>query len=154
DYYTELSLWDTFRAEHPLLTLIQPGRVNDFVNTMLDHFKIFGQHTLPVWTESGKENWCMIGNHAIPVITDAYLKGFRGWDANEALADMIASTGKDREQLEVYRDKGFIPTCNGVQSVSKVLEYAYDDSCIARLAKALGKDDLAGKYFQSSQNWT
>src|ERR1035437_3704440 len=81
DYYSEFSLWDTFRAENPLLTLTQPRRVNDFVSSMLAHFQIFGQNTLPVWTESGKENWCMIGNHAIPVITEAYAKGFRNWNA-------------------------------------------------------------------------
>jgi predicted alpha-1,2-mannosidase len=153
DYYTELSLWDTFRAENPLLILTQPKRINDFVNTMLEHFKIFGQSTLPVWPEGGKETWCMIGNHAIPVIVEAYTKGFRDWNANEALSDMIASTDKDREQLDSYRNKGFIPTGDGVQSVSKVLEYAYDDSCIARFAKALGKDDLAEKYSKRSQNW-
>jgi predicted alpha-1,2-mannosidase len=153
DYYTELSLWDTFRAENPLLTLVQPQRVNDFVNTMLEHFKIFGHGTLPVWPEGGKETWCMIGNHAIPVIVEAYLKGFRGWNAEEALADMITATDLNREQLDAYREKGFIPTGKGVQSVSKVLEYAYDDSCIARFAKALGKDDIAEKYLQRSQNW-
>ena len=153
DYYTELSLWDTFRAENPLLTLVQPGRVNDFVDTMLAHFTTFGQNTLPVWPEGGKETWCMIGNHAIPVIADAYMKGFRDWDANTALNDMIASTDKNREQLEDYRDKGYIPTGDGRQSVSKVLEYAYDDSCIARLAQALGKNDVAEKYAKRSQNW-
>jgi predicted alpha-1,2-mannosidase len=153
NYYTELSLWDTFRAENPLLTLVQPARVNDFIKTMLAHFTTFGQNTLPVWPEGGKETWCMIGNHAIPVITEAYLKGFRDWDASEALNDMIASTDKNREQLEAYRDKGYIPTGKDVQSVSKVLEYAYDDSCIARFANALGKSDLAEKYFKRSQNW-
>jgi predicted alpha-1,2-mannosidase len=153
DYYTELSLWDTFRAENPLLTLVQPGRVNDFVDTMLAHFTTFGQNTLPVWPEGGKETWCMIGNHAIPVIADAYMKGFRDWDASTALNDMIASTDKNREQLEDYRDKGYIPTGDGRQSVSKVLEYAYDDSCIARLAQALGKNDVAEKYAKRSQNW-
>jgi len=153
DYYTALSLWDTFRAENPLLTLIQPGRVNDFVKTMLDHFKIFGQQALPVWPEGGKETWCMIGNHAIPVITEAYLKGFRDYDANEALADMVASTSLHREQQDAYRDRGFIPTGDRVQSVSKVLEYAYDDACIARLATALGKTDVAEKYAQRSRNW-
>jgi predicted alpha-1,2-mannosidase len=153
DYYTELSLWETFRAENPLLTLTQPARVNDFIRTMLAHYKIFGQHTLPVWPEGGKETWCMIGNHAIPVMVDAYQKGFRNWNAEEALNDMIASTDRNREQLEAYRDQGFIPTGKGVQSVSKVLEYAYDDSCIARFAKALGKDDVAAKYFKRSQNW-
>ncbi len=152
-YYTEISIWDIFRAESPLLTLTQPSRVNDIVNTMLAHFTIFGQNTLPVWPEGGKETWCMIGNHAIPIITDAYLKGLNHWDADEALNDMIASTEKNREQLDSYRDKGFIPTGDGVQSVSKVLEYAYDDACIARMAKMLGKDDLAAKYSKRSQNW-
>jgi len=153
DYYTEISIWDIFRAESPLLTLTQPGRVNDIVKTMLAHFTIFGQNTLPIWPEGGKETWCMIGNHSIPIITDAYLKGFRNYDANEALNDMIASTDKNREQLDAYRDKGFIPTGKDVQSVSKVLEYAYDDACIARLAEALGKDDLAEKYSKRSKNW-
>ncbi|MGC3956968.1 MAG: glycoside hydrolase family 92 protein [Verrucomicrobiota bacterium] len=128
--------------------------MNDFVTTMLEHFKIFGQNTLPVWPEGGKETWCMIGNHAIPVIAEAHLKGFRNWNADEALQDMIASTDKNREQLEAYREKGFIPTGNGVQSVSKVLEYAYDDACIGRFALALGKKDIAEKYFKRSQNWT
>jgi len=154
DYYTEISIWDIFRAESPLLTLTQPGRVNDMVKTMLAHFTLFGQNTLPVWPEGGKETWCMIGNHALPIITDAYLKGFRDYDANEALNDMIASTDKNREQLDAYRDRGFVPTGKDVQSVSKTLEYAYDDACIARLAKALGKDDLAEKYAARSQNWT
>jgi predicted alpha-1,2-mannosidase len=153
DYYTELSLWDTFRAENPLLTLIQPRRVNDLVKTMLEHYKVFGQHTLPVWPEGGKETWCMIGNHAIPVIAEAYFKGFRDFDANEALNDMIASTEKNREQMEDYRNRGFIPTGDRKQSVSKVLEYAYDDACIARFARALGKTDVAEKYSKRSQNW-
>jgi predicted alpha-1,2-mannosidase len=96
----------------------------------------------------------MIGNHAIPVITDAYLIGFRGWDAGAALDAMVASMDKDREQLEEYRKLGFIPTGKDRQSVSKVLEYAYDDACIARFAKALGKNDVAEKYFRRSQNWT
>ena len=96
NYYSTLSLWDTFRTEHPLITLVQPGRVNDIISTMLLHFKYSGNNTLPVWTESGKENWSMIGNHSIPVIADAYFKGFRKWDANEALADMVASTEQRR----------------------------------------------------------
>jgi predicted alpha-1,2-mannosidase len=152
-YYTEISIWDIFRAEAPLLTLTQPGRVNDLVNTMLEHYQIFGHTALPVWPEGGKETWCMIGNHSIPIITDAYLKGFRNWDANTALADMIATTDQNRDQMDEYREKGFIPTGDHVQSVSKVLEYAYDDSCIARLARALGKDDIAEKYFKRSGNW-
>jgi len=152
-YYTEISIWDIFRAEAPLLTLTQPGRVNDLVNTMLEHYEIFGQNALPVWPEGGKETWCMIGNHSIPIITSAYQKGFRDWDANMALADMITTTDQNRDQMDDYRAKGFIPTGDHVQSVSKVLEYAYDDSCIARLAKALGKDEVADKYFKRSRNW-
>lgn len=152
-YYSTFSLWDTFRAEHPLLTLVQPRRVNDFVRSMLDHAAESEEGTLPVWTESGKENWCMIGNHAIPVITDAYLKGFRDWDAEEALAAMVASMDKNRADLQPYRERGFIPTGREVQSVSKVLEYAYDDACIARMARALGKEDIAKKYAERSQNW-
>lgn len=152
-YYTEISLWDTFRAEQPLMTFTQPQRVNDLVKTMLAHFKDFGQGTLPVWPEGGKETWCMIGNHAIPVIVDAYNKGFRGFDANEALADMISSVEKDREQLGAYRTLGYIPSGDNVQSVAKVLEYAYDDACIARFARALGKNDIAEKYAKRSENW-
>ena len=146
DYYTEMSLWDTFRAENPLLTLIQPQRVNDFVKTMLEHYKDFGHHTLPIWPNGGKETWCMIGNHAIPVIVDAYLKGFRDWNADEALDDMIAATSLNREQQDAYRELGFVPSKHDVQSVSKTLEYAYDDSCISRFAAALGRADVAEKY--------
>ena len=153
DYYTEISIWDIFRAEAPLLTLTQPARVNDLVDTMLAHYDIFDHKALPVWPEGGKETWCMIGNHSIPMIVDAYFKGFRDWDANKALEDMIVTTDQNREQMDDYRDKGFIPTGAHKQSVSKVLEYAYDDACIARFAKALGKDDVAEKYFKRSGNW-
>jgi len=153
DYYTEISLWDTFRAEQPLMTFTQPQRVNGLVKTMLAHYKIYGQGTLPVWPEGGKETWCMIGNHAIPVILDAYNKGFRDWDANEALAAMISSVEKDREQLDDYRRLGYIPSGKDKQSVAKVLEYAYDDACIARFAMALGKTDVAEKYAKRAQNW-
>ena len=110
DYYTEFSLWDTFRAEHPLLTLIQPQRVNDFVNTMLAHYRIFGKHALPVWVNAGKETWCMIGNHSIPVIVDAYLKGFRQWDTNAALDAMIDTVEQNRDQQDIYRRQGYIAT--------------------------------------------
>jgi predicted alpha-1,2-mannosidase len=153
DYYSEFSLWDTFRAEHPLLTLIQPDRVNDMVATMLAHYNFFGQKALPVWVESGKENWCMIGNHSIPVIVDAYLKGFRKWNAAEALADMVATTEGTRAQMPEYRTNGYIASRRGAEAVSKTLEYAYDDACIARLAKALGQNDLGERYAKRAENW-
>ncbi len=153
DYYSELSLWDTFRAEHPLLTLVQPGRVDDMVKTMLAHYTFFGQKALPVWVESGKENWCMIGNHSIPVIVDAYLKGFRKWDASEALADMVATTEGSRAQMPEYRTNGYVASRKNAEGVSKTLEYAYDDACIARLAKALGQADIADRYTKRANNW-
>ncbi|MDB6079988.1 MAG: putative alpha,2-mannosidase [Akkermansiaceae bacterium] len=153
DYYTEFSLWDTFRAEHPLLTLVQPQRVNDFVRTMLAHFTIYGKQALPVWTEGGLENWCMIGNHSIPVIVDAYLKGFRDWDASEALDDMVATTATDRANQDSYRTLGYIAPGKKVQSVSKVLEYAYDDACISRFARVLGKKAIAEIHAKRAGSW-
>jgi predicted alpha-1,2-mannosidase len=156
DYYTELSLWDTFRAEHPLLTLIQPNRVDDFVGTFLAHYTFTNpnQRFLPVWVNGGKETGTMIGNHSIPIMVDAYLKGFRKWDAKEALADMIATVEGGRVQLPDYRNLGFVPSArNGAQGASKTQEYAYDDMCIARFAKALGQNDVAEKYAKRAENW-
>lgn len=153
NYYTEISIWDTFRAEQPLMTFTQPQRVNDLIKTLLAHYEIFGHGTLPVWPEGGKETWCMIANHSIPIIVDAYNKGFRGWDTNLALKAMISSVEQDREQFDQYRRLGYIPSAKDVQSVAKVLEYAYDDACIARYAKALGQNDVADKYAKRSQNW-
>ncbi len=101
----------------------------------------------------GKENWCMIGNHSIPVIVDAYLKGFRKWDAAEALADMVATTEGTRAQMPEYRTNGYIASRRGAEAVSKTLEYAYDDACIARLAKALGQNDVAERYAKRAKNW-
>jgi predicted alpha-1,2-mannosidase len=155
DYFTELSFWDTFRAEHPLLTLTQPQRVNDFVKTCLAHFRFANPDNryLPVWANGGKETDCMIGNHAIPVIVDAYLKGFRDWDADEALDAMIESTNMNRQFLDSYRDAGYVIQKKDEQSAAKTLEYAFDDICIARLARALGKTEIADKYEKRAQNW-
>ena len=153
DYYSEFSLWDTFRAEHPLLTLVQPGRVNDMISTMLAHYVFFGQKSLPVWVESGKENWCMIGNHSIPIIVDAYLKGFRGWDAQQALAEIVATIGGARAQMPEYRANGYIASEHGAEAVSKTLEYAYDDACVARFTKALGRNTMAESFAKRAENW-
>ncbi|HWC59474.1 MAG TPA: GH92 family glycosyl hydrolase, partial [Verrucomicrobiae bacterium] len=134
DYYSQFSFWDTFRAEHPLLTLVQPNRVNDFVSTCLAHYKFTksDRRFLPVWANAGKETGTMIGNHSIPVIVDAYLKGFRKWDAAEALADMEATTSLDRQQQDAYREIGYVPLRDRDRGAAKTLEYAYDDACIAR----------------------
>jgi len=155
DYYSQLSFWDTFRAEHPLLTLVQPNRVNDLVDTCLAHYKFTNpdRRFLPVWENAGKETGTMIGNHSIPVIVDAYLKGFRKWDAAEALADMEATTSLDRQQQDAYRELGYVPLHDRDRGAAKTLEYAYDDACIARLARALGRKEIADVHAKRAQNW-
>jgi predicted alpha-1,2-mannosidase len=105
--YTVFSLWDTFRAEHPLLTILEPARTNDFINTFLAQYREGG--ALPVWELAGNETNCMIGYHAVPVIADAYMKGIRGYDADEALKAMVASANRDVRGLKAYREQGFVP---------------------------------------------
>ncbi|MBI2429072.1 MAG: glycoside hydrolase family 92 protein, partial [Ignavibacteriales bacterium] len=135
--YTIFSLWDTFRAAHPLFTIVQPERVNDFVNSMLAFNREFGY--LPIWNFHANETYCMIGYHSVPVIVDAYMKGFRGFDAEEAFAAMAKSAAKDTLGLNWYRQYKYVPTDLEVESVSKTLEYAFDDWCIAQMAKHLKK---------------
>lgn len=137
--YDIFSLWDTFRAAHPLFTLLQPGKVDDMVNSMLAHYREYG--LLPVWSLLGNETNTMTGYHAIPVIADAYFKGFRGFDANEAYEAMKASAMQDIRGVQYLKQYGYIPSELEVESVTKTLEYAYDDWCIAQVAKALGKDE-------------
>ncbi|MGN6368182.1 MAG: GH92 family glycosyl hydrolase [Phycisphaerae bacterium] len=160
NYYTEMSLWDTFRAENPLLTLTQPQRVNDLVKTMLAHCRWYNGKTLPVWTNAGKETWCMIGNHAIPVIVNAYMNGFRDFDALGALHDMISSVGMDHDLQKQYAALGYVPTYldragkgQKSQTVARTLEYAYDDACISRFAAALGQKEVAEKFAKRAENW-
>jgi predicted alpha-1,2-mannosidase len=150
-YHSIFSLWDTYRALHPLYTILCPEKIPDFVNGFLDDFDKTGH--LPVWNFSGNETWCMIGNHSIPVIADAYLKGIKGFDAEHALNAMIKTVNRDTFGLKAYREKGYIPADTEGESVSKTLEYAYDDYCIAMMAKALNHDDIYKTYIQRSQNW-
>ena len=141
-YYSTFSLWDTYRAAHPLYTILAPERVDGMVQTMIDHYKVQG--TLPIWALWGKENYCMIGNHAIPVIVDAYLKGFRGFDVDDAYeavknSSMVSHLNSD---WEVYNQYGYYPfDIIQVESVSRTLESGYDDYCVAQMAKALGKHE-------------
>ena len=147
--YTIFSLWDTFRTEHPLLTLIQRERSVDIINTFINNYETGG--LLPVWELAANETNCMIGYHAIPVIADAYFCGLEGIDYEKALEAMVTSAREDQFGLSCYKEYGFIPSnCEG-ESVSKTLEYAYDDWCIARLAEALGKDDIANEFYQRAQ---
>ena len=147
--YTVFSLWDTFRTEHPLLTLIQRERSIDIINTFINNYETGG--LLPVWELAANETNCMIGYHAIPVIADAYFCGLEGIDYEKALEAMVKTAREDQFGLSCYKEYGFIPSnCEG-ESVSKTLEYAYDDWCIARLAEALGKKDLADEFYKRAQ---
>ena len=149
--YTTFSLWDTFRAQHPLLTILQPHRVNDFVTSMLSHYDEYGY--LPVWDLAGNETNMMIGYHAVPVIVDAYLKGFRGFDINKAYEAMIKSAEADHFGLQGYKKYGYVPATADNESVSLTLEYAYDDWCIAQMADALGKQEDYEKYSKRALNY-
>lgn len=137
--YTIFSLWDTFRAAHPLFTIVQPERVNDFVNSMLAFNRESGY--LPIWNFHANETYCMIGYHSVPVIVDAYAKGFRGFNADEAFAAMLKTAAKDTLGLNWYRQFKYVPTDLEVESVSKTLEYAFDDWCIAQMARMLDRNE-------------
>ncbi len=139
DYYTVFSLWDTYRAVHPLYTIIEQERTNDFINTFLEKYDEGG--IMPIWDLAGNYTHCMIGYHAVPVIADAYLKGVDGFDAQKAFEAMKHSAMQDKLGLEAYKKHGFIPMEEESESVSKTLEYAYDDWTIAQMAKALGKTE-------------
>lgn len=149
--YTIFSLWDTFRAVHPLYTIIDPERNTEFINTMLTQYQQHG--LLPVWELMANETGTMIGYHSIPVIWDAWQKGQRGFDAELALEAMITSAMMDHIGLADYKSLGFIPMEREGNSVSKNVEYAYDDWCIAQMAKALGKDDIYREFIKRSQNY-
>ena len=141
-YYSTFSLWDTYRAAHPLYTILAPEKVDGMVQTMIDHYKVQG--ALPIWSLWGRENYCMIGNHAIPVILDAYLKGFKGFNTEDAYkaikgSSMVSHRNSD---WEVYNKYGYYPyDITAVESVSRTLESCYDDYCVAQMAKALGRID-------------
>lgn len=137
--YDIFSLWDTFRAAHPLFTITQSDKVNDMVNSMLAHYREYG--LLPVWSLLGNETNTMTGYHAIPVITDAYFKGFTGFDIVEAYEAMKHSAMQDIRGVKFYKSYGYIPSDLEVESVTKNLEYAFDDWCIAQVAKSLGKEE-------------
>jgi len=149
DYYTLFSLWDTYRAAHPLLTIIDEQRTGDFIETFIHQYTEGGM--LPVWELSANETGCMIGYHAVPVIYDAYQKGIRDFDAGKAYEAMKNSAEQDHLGLKYYRSEGYIPGDKEGESVSKTLEYAYDDWCIAEMARELGKKDDYNMYIQRAQ---
>lgn len=149
DYYTVFSLWDTYRAAHPLYTIIEQEKTNDFINTFLAKFDEGG--IMPIWDLAANYTGCMIGYHAVPVIADAYLKGIRDYDVEKALKAMKHSATRDKLGLDSYKKFGFIPVEKESESVSKTLEYAYDDWSIAQMAKELGKEEDYKIYLERAQ---
>jgi predicted alpha-1,2-mannosidase len=152
--YTTFSLWDTYRALHPLFNIIQPQRNADMVKSMLVHFDQSPEKMLPVWSNSANENWCMSGYHSVAVIADAVVKGNAPFDAEKAL-DACVTTARHRsyEGIGEYMDKGYIPDEKTGVSVSNTLEYAYDDWAIAQMAKKLGKTDIYNEFIKRSENY-
>lgn len=154
-FHSTFSLWDTFRAEHPLLTLVQPEKRNsDVVNSLIASQQESPYGILPVWQFHGQETWTMIGYHAVPVIADAYLKGIRGFDEKAALDAMVKSaTYAPYGGLGDYMALGYVPIDKEPEAASKTVEYAYDDWTIARMAKAMGRDDVAATFEKRAGNW-
>lgn len=149
--YSVFSLWDTYRGANPLYTITQTQKVSDFVNSFYQQYKNTG--LLPVWTLSNNETNCMIGYHSVSVITDAYLKGIPLENPEGLLEAMIASSTADQWGKKQYEEIGFISANTQAESVSKTLEYAYDDWCISKFAEKLGKTEIAKKYQIRSANW-
>lgn len=151
DYYSVFSLWDTFRGAHPLYTLIEKKRTADFINTFLKQYEQGGR--LPVWELASNETDCMIGYHSVSVMADAMVKGIKGFDYEKAFEAAKHSAMLDHLGLEAYKRQGFISMDDEHESVSKTVEYAYDDWCIAQMAKLLNKKEDYNYFMQRSQNW-
>jgi predicted alpha-1,2-mannosidase len=151
DYYTVFSLWDTFRGAHPLYTLIDKKRTADYINTFIKQYEQGGR--LPVWELASNETDCMIGYHSVSVIADAMVKGITGFDYEKAFEASKASAMRDVLGLDAYKKNGFISIDDEHESVSKTLEYAYDDWCIAQMAQILNKKDDYHYFMKRSQNW-
>ncbi len=151
DYYTVFSLWDTFRAAHPLYTLIDKKRTSDYINTFIAQYEQGGR--LPVWELASNETDCMIGYHSVSVIADAMVKGITGFDYEKAFQASKASAMRDVLGLAAYKKNGFISIDDDHESVSKTVEYAYDDWCIAQMAQILNHKDDYDYFIKRSQNW-
>jgi predicted alpha-1,2-mannosidase len=151
DYYSVFSLWDTFRGAHPLYTLIEKKRTADFINTFLKQYEQGGR--LPVWELASNETDCMIGYHSVSVIADAMAKGITGFDYEKAFEAAKHSAMLDHLGLDAYKKNGYISMDDEHESVSKTLEYAYDDWCIAQMAQILNKKEDYRYFMKRSQNW-
>lgn len=149
--HTVFSLWDTYRSTHPLYTIIERERTTDFIRTFIKQYEFGGR--LPMWELAGNYTNCMIGYHAVPTIADAYMKGIDGFDTEKALESMIHSSMQDRLGIADFRSSGYIASDVEAESVSKTLEYAYDDWTIAEMANQMGKPEIASVYYQRAQNY-
>lgn len=147
--YTVFSLWDTFRGLHPLFTIIDQKRTNDFVNTFLKQYEESGR--LPMWELSSNETNCMIGFHSVSVVADAYTKGTRGYDINKAYEAMCAAANYTDAAIPVFNKNNYLQIDDESESVSKTLEYGYDNWCIAQVAKALKKNADYNLYLERAQ---
>jgi predicted alpha-1,2-mannosidase len=152
--YTSYSLWDTYRALHPLFNIIQPKRNADMVSSMLAHSDQSVHKMLPIWSHYANENWCMIGYHSVSVVADAIVKGNINFDAEKALQACVTTAKVPYyDGLEYYMNKGYVPEDKNGSSVSKTLEYAYDDWAIAQAAKKLGKTEIYHEFIERSKNY-
>ena len=144
--YTVFSLWDTFRALHPLFTIIDQKRTNDFIKSLLQKYDDGGR--LPMWALAGNYTDDMLGYHAVPVIADAYVKGIRGYDVEKAYKAVKHSAELEKLGLKYYKKIGYLPYDRQAESVSKTLEYSYDDWCISQMAKEMGSKEEYKWYHQ------
>ncbi|WGQ10141.1 GH92 family glycosyl hydrolase [Pedobacter gandavensis] len=152
--YTTFSLWDTYRALHPFFNLIQPSRNNDMVKSMMAHYDQSALKMLPVWSHYANDNWCMSGYHSVSVVADAIIKGVYDGDAKKALEACITTANhRSYEGIGKYIDMGYIPAEDSGTSVSNTLEYAYDDWCIAQIAKKLNNQPVYEEFMNRSGNW-
>ncbi len=149
--HSVFSLWDTHRALHPLMTIINQHKTNDWINTFLVQYKYGGM--LPVWELSANETFCMIGYHSVPVIVDAWQKGIRGYDGKYALEAMRNYAEGERFGMQAYIRQGYLSMDTQPESVSRTLEYAYDDWCIAQMAKMLGQEEVYHRYMKRAQSY-
>lgn len=152
--YTSYSLWDTYRALHPLFNIVQPSRNSDMISSMLAHSDQSVHKMLPIWSHYANENWCMIGYHSVSVIADAIVKGNINFDPEKALEACVKTAKVPYyDGLEYYMTKGYVPEDKNGASVSKTLEYAYDDWAIAQAAKKLGKTEIYNEFIARSKNY-
>jgi len=151
--YSTFSLWDTYRSLHPLLTLLQPDRVDDMMQSLVAETEEGNHGTTPIWPLWGNESYVMIGIHSISAICEAYLKGYRGFDVDKAYAQMKSALLADRNGLDNYRNLGFVASRRGMEATSKTIEYGYNDWCMAKMAEKMGKTEDAALFYKRSTNY-